>query len=50
MLASNFFEFQYTEHYELKGKSISIPFYKPLNPQLRLDMACNKVLVPETFL
>ena len=36
MLASNFFDFEYTQHFELKGKSISIPFYKPLNPYDKL--------------
>ena len=50
MLASNVFDFQYTQHYELKGKSISIPFFKPLNPEMKLDLARNKVLSPDQFL
>ena len=50
MLAGNYFDFVYTQHYELKGKSISIPFYKPLNPALRLEQARNKVLSPDQFL
>ena len=50
MLASNCFDFHYTSHYELKGKSISIPFYKPLNPWLKHSQACHKILPPDQFL
>ena len=39
MLASNFFDFEYIDHYEFKGKSISIPTFKPLDPQEKFNLA-----------
>lgn len=39
ILAANFFDFTYSGHYELKGKSISIPFYKAWNPKIKFDLA-----------
>ena len=50
LLASSSFEFEYMGHHELKGKSISIPFYRPIDPQIRLDMAANKLCNPHVFL
>ena len=51
MLASNVFDFKYTQHYELKGKSISLAFYRPCNPATeKFDLARHKILRPEQFL
>ena len=32
MMAANYFTFTYAKHHKLKGKSINIPFYKPVEP------------------
>ena len=50
MLAGNIFDFRYDSHNELKGKSISIPFYEPINPELKYEQARHKVLSPDYFL
>jgi class 3 adenylate cyclase len=36
MLAANFFDFNYCAHNEFKGKSISIPTYEPIDPDIKL--------------
>lgn len=38
------------QHYELKGKSISMPFYKPSNPYEKYELARQKIVPPETIL
>ena len=50
LLAGNYFDFQYTQHYELKGKSISMPFYKPSNPYEKYELAAKKIVPPEQIL
>ena len=50
MLAANFFEFNYQKHVELKGKSISIPFFKPVPQERKTKMVLEKVLPPEIYL
>ena len=50
ILASNQFDFKYTSHFELKGKSISLSFYKPLNPLDKFDLARHKILSHDQFL
>ncbi len=50
MLASNYFDFVYEGHHELKGKSISIPFFEPVDPMTKFDFANKKVLKPDYFL
>ena len=50
-LASNAFDFEYLPpHNELKGKSISIPFFKPEDPEVKLKKASEKVLKYDQFL
>ena len=50
-LASNTFDFEYLPpHNELKGKSISIPFFKPMDPEVKLNRASEKVLKYDQFL
>lgn len=45
MLAGDTFDFLYQQpHNELKGKSISIPFFKPQDPADKFLMASQKVL------
>lgn len=50
MLAANDFDFVYQRHAELKGKSISIPFFAPQDPFEKFKLASTKVLRPEYFL
>lgn len=50
MLASNYFDFTYEGHKELKGKSISIPFFQPVDPMTKFDLANKKVPFPDYFL
>ena len=50
MLASNFFDFEYKGHHELKGKSISIPFFEPINPLIRFAKAATQKLPGWYFL
>ena len=41
----NHFDFKYTGHNELKGKSISLGFYKPINPLVdKFELARTKML------
>ena len=48
MLAADTFQFEYMKpHRELKGKSISIPFFKPKDPSEVDLMAKQKVLKPD---
>ena len=50
MLAAHDFSFNYMGHKELKGKSLSMPFFRPRDPQLIRDKHRDKVLEPEYFL
>lgn len=50
MLAAHDFSFNYMGHKELKGKSVSIPFFKPRDPDQIRSMHRDKVLEPEYFL
>ena len=50
LLAGNYFDFTYVQHYELKGKSISMPFYKPSNPYDKYELSKNKFVSPEQIL
>ena len=50
MLAAHDFSFNYTGHFELKGKSISTPFFKPKDPEQHRMAHRDKVLDPEHFL
>ena len=50
MLASNTLEFNYQSHNELKGKSISIPFFSPIDPERKTNMVKTKVHSPQMFL
>ena len=50
MLAAHDFTFSYSGHHELKGKSISIPFFKPRDPAQHAGMHKDKVMEPEFFL
>lgn len=50
LLAGNYFDFTYTQHYELKGKSISMPFYKPSNPYDKYELSKSKFISPEQIL
>ena len=50
-MASNTFDFEYLPpHNELKGKSISIPFFRPIDPEVKLKLASKKVLKYDQFL
>ena len=49
MLAGNYFDFKYQGHHELKGKSISIPFFEPLNPELKFAQASQQANLGESF-
>ena len=50
-MASNTFDFEYLPpHNELKGKSISIPFFRPVDPEVKLKLASKKVLKYDQFL
>ena len=49
-LASNYFDFEYLDHKEMKGKSIAIPVYKPKNPKELFDKAPLYDLPSEAFL
>lgn len=51
MLAADTFQFEYMKpHRELKGKSISIPFFKPKDPKEVDEMAKYKILKPDQIL
>lgn len=39
MLAQDTFDFVYKGHKELKGKSISIPFFEPIDTEIKLSHA-----------
>ena len=43
MLAADTLDFTYARHRELKGKSISIPFYRPIDPEIKFKLARQKV-------
>lgn len=50
MLAANDFDFKYERHAELKGKSVSIPFFRPMDPTEKFKTASQKILKPDFFL
>lgn len=50
MLAANNFDFVYQKHCELKGKSISIPFFMPEDPTEKFKLAATKSVSPDLFL
>ena len=50
MLAADSFCFEYQSHQEFKGKSISIPIFRPIDPMLNFEKASQKVLNPQYFL
>ena len=50
ILCQNYFSFNYIKHAEFKGKSISMPVFRPINPQELFDTASLGVQPPETFL
>ena len=50
ILAAKVIDFTYQGHFELKGKSISTPFFKPENPSLRFKMARMKGYTYENYL
>lgn len=50
MLSANNFEFKYIGHFELKGKSISTPFFQPIDPIEKFVKVRHKIIKPEFIL
>lgn len=50
MMAENNFSFTYAQHHELKGKSISTPFYKPVDPRRHTEEYHHRFMPVEHFL
>ena len=48
--AENFINFNYKDHCEFKGKSISLPIFEPIDPLEESHMCTKKIVGMETFL
>lgn len=48
--AENFINFNYKDHCEFKGKSISLPIFEPIDPLEESYMCIKKIVGMETFL
>jgi len=50
ILCQNTFSFKYMKHAEFKGKSISIPIFRPTNPQEEFVQCSKQIMPPQVFL